>query len=182
MFHEYGVKINSAQLDLLIKESDVDGNGTIDFQEFLLIMLKIKKGKLGGPAADFSKAAKAGNVGAAASALKERMFGISKKKRLAIERADAERERKRREDEERHAAQLRQRVDPHTGEVLFKRQFDAPIADLVVADYRMDPMNAVEQIIVCTSEGEVTGFSPANSETGAEMLDETLKGKAVDEL
>ena len=91
MFHDYGLNINSAQLDLLIKESDVDGNGTIDFQEFLLIMLKIKKGKLGGPAADFAKAAREMKVGAAASALKERMFGMSRKKREAIERADARR-------------------------------------------------------------------------------------------
>ena len=42
-----------------------------------------------------------------------------------------------------------------TGEVVFKRQFSSPIADLTVADYRMDPMNQVEQIVVCTEEGEV---------------------------
>jgi Bardet-Biedl syndrome 2 protein len=69
-----------------------------------------------------------------------------------------------------------------SGEVLFKRSFAAAVADLVVADYRRDPMNAIEQIVVCAADGEVRGFMPANSELGVSMLDEAQKGKAVDAL
>ena len=37
--------------------------------------------------------------------------------------------------------------------------------------------------MVCTEEGEVRGFMPANSDlAGAALLDETQKGQAVDQL
>jgi len=56
----------------------------------------------------------------------------------------------------------------HNGELIYKEYFDAPIAAIVQADYRMD--GRVE-IIVCAENGEVRGFFPSDSAMEGNMAE-----------
>lgn len=60
------------------------------------------------------------------------------------------------------------------GEVVFKEMLSAPVAALVSADYRMD---GNEEVICCTSEGEIRGYFASSGEFPAPVTNE----KAIQE-
>ena len=55
-----------------------------------------------------------------------------------------------------------------TGEVVFKDNFNHPIAGLTEGDYRMDGRL---ELVACGSEGEVRGYLPSNVESRNKLLD-----------
>ena len=55
-----------------------------------------------------------------------------------------------------------------TGEVVFKDNFNHPIAGLTQGDYRMDGRL---ELVVCGTEGEVRGYLPSNIESRSKLMD-----------
>lgn len=98
MFQEMGVFLPANQLARLMEEVDVDRSGTIEFNEFLLVMKKVKEGKLSGLGGVFVRAALKGKVLDALSAAREAIFGMSRKKRRMLE--ELEKERRAKQDQE----------------------------------------------------------------------------------
>ena len=55
-----------------------------------------------------------------------------------------------------------------TGEVVFKDNFNHPIAGLTEGDYRMDGRL---ELVACGSEGEVRGYLPSSIQSRSKLLD-----------
>ncbi|KAI6661899.1 Bardet-Biedl syndrome 2 protein [Oopsacas minuta] len=66
-----------------------------------------------------------------------------------------------------------------TGEVVFKDTFSSPIAGIMAADYRLD---GVDQLIVCSTDGEIRGYIPAVKEMRGQLMDVSPEQKLFQEL
>ena len=66
-----------------------------------------------------------------------------------------------------------------SGEVVFKDNFNHPIAGLAQGDYRMDGRL---ELIAAASEGEIRGFVPSNPEARSKMFDMGADQDAIREL
>lgn len=55
-----------------------------------------------------------------------------------------------------------------SGDLIYKDKFAAPVARVLVADYRMDKR---DQIIACATDGEVRGYLQATDETKGNLMD-----------
>lgn len=66
-----------------------------------------------------------------------------------------------------------------SGEVVFKDNFNHPIAGLVQGDYRQDGRM---ELIACATEGEVRGYQPAASDGHHQLLDVNAEQESLREL
>ncbi|KAK9814709.1 hypothetical protein WJX72_010246 [[Myrmecia] bisecta] len=66
-----------------------------------------------------------------------------------------------------------------TGEVIYKDILPCSISGIVRGDYRCD---GTDQIIVCSTEGEVRGYLPADPEVSGRQVEETAHQVAIAEL
>ena len=66
-----------------------------------------------------------------------------------------------------------------TGEVVFKDNFNHPIAGITQGDYRMDGRL---EMVACGSEGEVRGYLPSNIESRGKLLDVGSEQEAMRDL
>ena len=66
-----------------------------------------------------------------------------------------------------------------TGEVVFKDNFNHPIAGITQGDYRMDGRL---EMVACGSEGEVRGYLPSNVESRGKLLDVGTEQEAMRDL
>ncbi len=66
-----------------------------------------------------------------------------------------------------------------SGEVVFKDNFNHPIAGLAQGDYRLDGRL---ELIAAASEGEIRGFVPSNAEARSKMFDMGADQDAIREL
>lgn len=66
-----------------------------------------------------------------------------------------------------------------TGEVVFKDNFNAPIAGIVKADYRLD---GTEQLICVSTEGEVRGYYSAPQEMKGNLMDANVDQDIIRDL
>ncbi|XP_018496842.1 Bardet-Biedl syndrome 2 protein homolog [Galendromus occidentalis] len=66
-----------------------------------------------------------------------------------------------------------------TGEVLSKDSFGHSIAGIVIADYVLD---GTEQLIVCSVDGEVRGYSPTTAEYRQQLMDANYEQETIREL
>ncbi|XP_064634179.1 Bardet-Biedl syndrome 2 protein homolog [Lineus longissimus] len=66
-----------------------------------------------------------------------------------------------------------------TGEVIFKDTFNSAVAGIVLGDYRMDGQN---QLICCSTEGEVRGWNQAPPEMRGNLMDTNVEQDTVREL
>lgn len=66
-----------------------------------------------------------------------------------------------------------------SGEVVFKDNFNHPIAGLAQGDYRMDGRL---ELVAAATEGEIRGFMPSNPEARAKVFDLTSEQEAIREL
>ena len=98
LFIKFGHKLPVQTLERLIDEVDHDNSGEIEFNEFLLVMKKLKDGKIGGLGNVFGNALAHGNISGAASALREAMFGTSKKDKMDRRAMEKARDQQRREE------------------------------------------------------------------------------------
>jgi Bardet-Biedl syndrome 2 protein len=53
------------------------------------------------------------------------------------------------------------------GELVYKDRFDSAIAQIVIADYRMDGR---DEIIACSADGEIRGYLPAEEEMQGNLM------------
>jgi Bardet-Biedl syndrome 2 protein len=65
------------------------------------------------------------------------------------------------------------------GELVYKDRFDSAIAQIVIADYRMDGR---DEIIACSAEGEIRGYLPAEEEQQGELLDANTSENTLQSL
>lgn len=66
-----------------------------------------------------------------------------------------------------------------TGEVLFKDNFDDPIASVIICDYNQD---GVEELVVCSVAGEVRGYVPSQPHERQFAHQSTFEQEQVREL
>ncbi|XP_063686264.1 Bardet-Biedl syndrome 2 protein homolog isoform X1 [Bolinopsis microptera] len=67
----------------------------------------------------------------------------------------------------------------HNGEVVFKDNFGSAVAGIVEGDYRRD---GTKQLITCSVDGEVRGYSPANKDSSHNLMDNDAEQDLVREL
>lgn len=63
--------------------------------------------------------------------------------------------------------------------MVFKDNFNHPIAGLAQGDYRMDGRL---ELVAASNEGEIRGFLPSNSEARAKVFDLNAEQEAIREL
>merc|ERR1712054_419269 len=91
LFQSMGHKLPLDALQRLVEEVDVDGSGVIEFNEYLLVMKKLKSGQISGLGQVFQKALFRGDTSKAIETLGEMLFGASKK--TEMKRREMERQR-----------------------------------------------------------------------------------------
>ncbi|XP_066971024.1 Bardet-Biedl syndrome 2 protein homolog isoform X2 [Macrobrachium rosenbergii] len=66
-----------------------------------------------------------------------------------------------------------------SGEVVFKDNFKSTVAGIVQGDYRMDGKN---QLICCSTDGEVRGYQPSSPESRYSLMDVNIEQETIREL
>lgn len=65
------------------------------------------------------------------------------------------------------------------GELVYKDRFDSPIAQIVIADYRMDGR---DEIIACSTDGEIRGYLPAEEDMQGNLMEVSASENAIQNL